>query len=774
MKQRVFLTSGLAIMSLGLLMTGCNKMDNIGNGVSDEKAVENAEAAMGVAIDPNQTWSMTRQVSASVSVSLGLNQSYKVGVYESNPLFDEDAVLYGSGQVSEGGTASFNMTVPVGSQELAVVISDSENRCQVKTGTITNQTLKVDFNNNEVTRGTAARRAIQPSFTFPGDADASMFLADVPADVKTYDEVSPYGYASGVSYIENRSTEVNIWGGWDGSKTSGGTLYIKGNCDFSNVKFYVAPNTEVYLLEGAALTLSSDNAANLQSGCNFYMASGSKITTPGELKLNNGLHIYNHGTIEANKLSTNSNSLLYNVGTVKVTTKISVENELSVMVNDGSITAADLNTAGSGKFQNNASVTISGTTFVNSNNNAWVNNGQYHTGNFIYNAASDDVINNCFLTVDEDFNINLGDNSGNGNFKMDSGSGVLTKNFNGGGNWSKNYSTGWSSFNGGPFYIYMGAGSLFKVTGTATMNATKASYGIYGPESGKYAVFQAKEIVAGAANQGYEVTYGGNLAVVTDDHFANGYSGTYPYIDIKDNATIYDKGSMPLATMAIEAGTCNPGFNPGSGQVIPTNYPIYSYAFEDTRLGDYDMNDIVIKAQETASGKINLSVVASGATLNLNIRLYPAGSPVVNNEVANYSGQYTTLSYNGETEVHAMFGVPEGTMVNTNAGATAAPITIQIDKGSYDPAHLPLAIYSEAQGEIRLAGAGQAPFGVVIPVDWKWPAERVNITSAYNKIQSDNEGDQSFGKYAAEVGNALNWYKYPTGRVMNESSLGLK
>ena len=119
--------------------------------------------------------------------------------------------------------------------------------------------------------------------------------------------------ASVNNYIdETWQDELKIWGNWDGSKTVGGTLYIKGNCDFSNRRFYVAPNTEVYLLEGATLTLNNDNAGNLQSDCNYYMAAGSKIVTPGELKLNNGLHIYNHGTIEANKLSTNSNSLLYN------------------------------------------------------------------------------------------------------------------------------------------------------------------------------------------------------------------------------------------------------------------------------------------------------------------------------------------------------------------------------------------------------------------------------------------------------------------------------
>jgi len=464
-------------------------------------------------------------------------------------------------------------------------------------------------------------RKIQPSYSFPADADASKFLYEVPDGV----EKLAQNASSVNNWIdETWQGELNIWGQWDGSKTSGGTIYIKGNCDFSNRNFYIAPNTEVYLLEGATLTLSESNAANLQSGCNFYFATKSKIVTSGELKLNNGLHIFNHGTIEANKLSTNSNSWLVNGGTVTVATKISVENDLSVIENNGTITAADLNTAGSGKFENNADVTISGTTFINSNNNTWVNNGQYHTGNFLYNAASDEVINNCRLTVDENFNMNLGDNPGNGNFKMDAGAGVVTKNFNGGGNWSGTYADIWSTAQGGPFYIYMGANSVFKVTETATMNATKANYGIYGPENGGYAVFQAKNIVAGAANQGYEVTYGGNLYVSADSHFANGYSGQYPYIDIKGNAKIYaPEFEDGLPAVSIPETECNPGF--GSADEIKKIRVIAedlnakeSKTFEGG--SDFDFNDVVFDViWNKTKGTVSIEVLADGAEYTMYI-----------------------------------------------------------------------------------------------------------------------------------------------------------
>ena len=233
-------------------------------------------------------------------------------------------------------------------------------------------------------RSLSMTRALQSSFSFPGDAAASNFLSAVPAGVEM-----DGNHASGETYIDETFTgEVNIWGAWDGSKTSGGKLYIRGNCDFSNRKFYVAPNTEVYLIAGATLTLNSENAANLQEGDNYYIAPNAKIVTTDELVLNKGLHMYNHGTIEAGKLSTNNNSVLYNTGKVKVTTSISVENDLSVIVNDGEITAATLYTAGSGKVQNNGDVVISGPTTINSNQNTWVNNGTYRTQYFNYTAGT--------------------------------------------------------------------------------------------------------------------------------------------------------------------------------------------------------------------------------------------------------------------------------------------------------------------------------------------------------------------------------------------------
>jgi hypothetical protein len=583
----------------------------------------------------------------------------------------------------------------------------------------------------------AFTRLIQPSFDFPDDADASKFLADVPEGVNSYAAEcvannQTDGYGAGTSYVDPTWTgQVNIWGAWDGSKSSGGTLYIKGENDFTNRKFYVAANTEIYLVKNAVLKLSSSNASDLQGGCNFYLADGAKIITDAELVLNNGLHIYNHGTIEANKLHANSNSVLYNKGTVTVDTRISVENDFSVIVNDGTITAADLNTAGSGKFENNGSVTISGTTFVNSNSNTWVNNGQYHTGNFIYYAASDEVINNCKLTVDEDFGINLSDNPGNGNFKMDAGSSVVTKNFYGGGNWSGTYAGTWCNAQGGPFYIYMGAGSVFKVTETATMNASKENYGIYGPTDGSsydgvsYAVFEAKNVVMGKENQGFEVTYGGNLAVVAESHFAQGNDGQedHPFIDFKgSNAKIYApvfESGKPNIT--IEETECNPGFE---GDETLTEVRVICEDLFANSGSDFDFNDLVFDVVFGDNAKIIIR--AAGGTLPIYINEI---------EIHAYMG-YATLNEKGQLPMLNTGAAAKGLYGFDDAGTKEINLGIAINERKEIPKKITIKV--EKDGEFyTLQNNEKAASMVCVGTDFDpWMGEREKLKEAYPKFES--------------------------------------
>ena len=119
----------------------------------------------------------------------------------------------------------------------------------------------------------------------------------------------------------------------------------------------------------------------------------------------------------------------------------------------------------------------------------------------------------------------------------------------------------------GPFVIVMGQDAVFVVEETAILESGRGDengFGIFGPTTGGYAVFQAKNIARDpdleSINSHGAVTYGGHLYVSAETHFAQGTdsdgSGTYvpqPFIYEKDGFSIANniyaagfKGGNPL------------------------------------------------------------------------------------------------------------------------------------------------------------------------------------------------------------------------------------
>ena len=727
------------LLAAALVVVGCNHdawnttYDKTASIVSESEKTFMNSVMESKSIDAKQTWN----TAVPTEISLTVAKAGTLKVYAQDPVGNNPAPFY-TATVEKGDTKTFNMARPQYATTLYAVVYDSENYV------IDN--LAFDASESKVeaafytadaaaARKMAPRRAIQPIFNFPQDADASKFLSSVPAGVQKLTQNA----AMVNNYIDGSWTgELNIWGGWDGSKNSGGTLYITGTHYFLDRKFYVAPNTDIYLLEGAVLVLGDyeKNASNLQAGCNIYLAPGAKIATPYgvELVLNNGLHLYNHGTIDVEKLSVNNTSVLYNSSEVQVRGELSVENQNSVIVNDGVMTATRLHTAGSGHVQNNSTMTINGNTDIDSNDNTWVNNGQYTTNYFYYTAGSCDVINNCKLTVKELFKINLGDTDKNG-FRMDSNSGVVTKNFEA----------------AGPSYIFMGANSVFQVEETATMNITKDFYGIYGPATGDAAVFTAKEIANGAANknQGFVANYFQQLVVATDKHFAQGYSdksaeqqangeiGVQPYYRIGDGARLVEKDYTGIS---IDATACNPGFNGGGKKKDEEPQQWVYYAFEDLGVtADYDFNDVVLRVGvPNENRKAEVQLCAIGGNPEKVLSTVFCDDTQIGEEVHNYG------EFGDNTK--KMVGVPIVKLgeVDVPEGKTVAELNMNIH------------VYVKSDGRevtVTAPKAGEVPFRVVVTGDeqgkWFWPRERIAISDAYTL----------FGQWGANMESNPDWFK---------------
>lgn len=166
-------------------------------------------------------------------------------------------------------------------------------------------------------------------------------------------------------------------------------------------------------------------------------------------------------------------------------------------------------------------------------------------------------------------------------------------------------------------------------------------------------------------------------------------------------------------------------------------HDFYTFCFEDRELGDYDMNDVVIKATRINNTTVEYSVVACGAHDQLQIK--------------NING----TKIRDDQEVHSLFGVSTNTFINTVKGAQTYPaITerVTVDKNfSFLNENTQPYIYNVSEGRtIKLSKKGEDPHGIMIPYDFKYPVEQKCIKDAYSR----------FNEWGETRVNSTDWYKY--------------
>ena len=167
------------------------------------------------------------------------------------------------------------------------------------------------------------------------------------------------------------------------------------------------------------------------------------------------------------------------------------------------------------------------------------------------------------------------------------------------------------------------------------------------------------------------------------------------------------------------------------GKVIPDipepDLHVFTYCFEDTKVdSDYDMNDVVIKAVRTNETTIEYYLVACGAHDDVYVRGLNIGAITDN------------------AEVHDLFGVSDHmTFINTdgsNYPYVSATRTVSKDFSLLDEAQQPYIYDATTNVEVRLATAGQNPWAILIPTDFRYPSERISVTKAYPLFNSWGEG----------------------------------
>lgn len=167
----------------------------------------------------------------------------------------------------------------------------------------------------------------------------------------------------------------------------------------------------------------------------------------------------------------------------------------------------------------------------------------------------------------------------------------------------------------------------------------------------------------------------------------------------------------------IEGSVDNIGFFP------ETEHKVYTYCFEDTELGDYDLNDVVIKVERVNETTVKYSIVACGGYDELYVR------------------NINTGVIKDNAEIHGLFGKDVQTFINTEAGGESLPaitVTKTVDKSFslLNAANEPYIYDGKTGKEIHLSKKGEDPHGIMIPSDFKYPLEKVCIKDAYKEFNS--------------------------------------
>lgn len=143
----------------------------------------------------------------------------------------------------------------------------------------------------------------------------------------------------------------------------------------------------------------------------------------------------------------------------------------------------------------------------------------------------------------------------------------------------------------------------------------------------------------------------------------------------------------------------------------------FTYCFEDTEQGDYDMNDLVIKATRINETKVQYMIVACGAYDDIYVKNLTCGNIKEN------------------VEVHELFGeMNHKTFINTDGSdydfvSGTKTVSKSFSLMNFDTA--PYLYDATTDVTVKLAGAGEGPHGVLIPCNFRYPTEKTRISNAY-------------------------------------------
>ena len=775
MKLNFNKAAAISIVSAASLLVGC---------VDSEKdfydPTYRAKNPMGDIVAPEGfDWAMTSTVKLTVNANdeLGGQYYYVIDVFDENPVLSPAANLLGKGVAKKGEAFTTELVVSKAIQTIYIRQTTPEGLSSVRAYEATGGTINCNFGTSSeavTSRSMATTRGFV-DMKAPNKDDINLFPKAAPKGIEQF---KGWGFASGKSYeVKSDIKQINLGG------TSNIKLYVTENLHLDS-ELYLTANCTLYILPGVTVTMPQA-ANNGQAGCLISIGEGATLTVKGAIQLDSNYKFYNLGTVKANDFKCTNNSFFYNGGTTKITYKLSGENGGSSILNEGTLTATDITTAGDSHMINRENVAVSNMTAVNSTGASWENSGEWITENMEISAGNNFNINKCKLIVNKLLNIH------EAKLMNDGDSYIRCSNL---------------AMNNA--LVELRAKSLFVVTEQATYGEHRNSLLGFNGTSDKMALLKVKKAIAQFPNNNNMIHYSGNLQVVCTDH---------PAKKVDDWNTRWTMApSVEWAnspTIEIKQTNCNEGS--GTQPTPPTNpdFPVivepgekYSLMYEDQwpLYGDYDMNDIVLGLKglkysldsknktDEVSFTVTLQAVGALKTIAAAVMLDKINASEIASIEYGKSARPTTFDVTSSgieknqqlaviplfDNAHELMGKRNGVFINTQTGGSdnvgednfpeinltiklknkvsgsyfnisninvfiivdKAPKRKEVHMAGYKPSDLANTLFfgkndDNSSGGKYYVSKEHLAWGIIVPQQFKWPLEYNNVKNAYAEFE---------------------------------------
>lgn len=513
-------------------------------------------------IDPDGDWSMSRSVTAHVSVNGDVGTDYTIRIFDANPLVAEnDTWLLAEGIANNEKTLNVSVDCATAIRTLFVARVDAKGRYLVQPVAIENGEVKAHFGEVEtVTRAAASRDGVKsavPVMTAPYTAEEISEKKGGATEVQAgWDLGAASGWGGNYhkfdvfkkserwfkitkEEFEDSFTTTGSGGGASVIKviiTNGSKWVIKDNNQFSDI-------TEIIVEDGGEIEIKENASLMLTNSSYITVMKGGVIKGDGDIRVTNGsgnCKNYNAGTIDCNDFDFNGGAgEFYNYGELKLK-NYKASTGGSTLINHGTIKAED----------------------IKANNNTHIKNA-------------------CHIEVEDEFEF-----------------GTLLMGY------SSEAICGELSRNGNDNDITMEEQSML------VCEEADLCRHINGPTKGK-ALLKIDEIIGNFLELPYSTSYiKNNVICEIKDQKSNGkhewnWSGFDWLVSqcMKGAATYCNPGKADF--MLPKSDCVKEGYNSDDeGDDVELKKAVYTYAFEDNypNAGDYDFNDIVLNVTMPVAG----------------------------------------------------------------------------------------------------------------------------------------------------------------------------